>query len=196
MHIEFTTILHRIQKKFDLTLNEYAICNSINYLQNTQEHYTRASALYLGSFIGITERSAKRILKRLEEKELIRKMKRTLTNHYCTTDKWNDEFIQESYPQSRTKRDKKSYGTGQKVPFERDKKSYGTGQKVPFERDKKSPNIYSYKDNIKTSFLDKSVDKSESKLQRNKRHNGLTNIKNILNNPDFASLNTTENLVT
>jgi hypothetical protein len=181
MHIEFTTILHRIQKKFDLTLNEYAICNSINYLQNTQEHYTRASALYLGSFIGITERSAKRILKRLEEKELIRKMKRTLTNHYCTTDKWNDEFIQESYPQSRTKRDKKSYGTGQKVPF---------------ERDKKSPNIYSYKDNIKTSFLDKSVDKSESKLQRNKRHNGLTNIKNILNNPDFASLNTTENLVT
>lgn len=169
MHIEFTTINHRIQKKFDLTLNEYAICNSIFYLQNTSDRYTKASALYLGNFINITERTAKRILKRLEQKGLIHKMKRTLTNHFVTTDIWNEEMIQD-YPQSNTKQDKKSYRTGRNVPF---------------KQDKKSPNINSYKDNINTPSL---ILNQESKLQKNKRSNGLTNIKNILNNPDFAGL--------
>jgi len=178
MHIEFTTILHRIQKKFDLTLNEYAICNSINYLQNTQEHYTRASALYLANFIGINESTAIRILKKLEKKDLVRKMKRTLTNHYCTTDKWNDEFIQENYPQSNTKHGK--------TPIR-------SRQNAQFKVGKTPTNIYSYKDNIKTHFLKESVDKSESKLQKNKRSNGLINIQNILNHPDFASLNNENN---
>lgn len=69
----YTTIDHTVRKEFGLTLNEYAICDSIYYL--SRGGVCTASKEYLGEFIGIKRRAVHAILKKLQEKNLIEKVK-------------------------------------------------------------------------------------------------------------------------
>ena len=85
---QFTTIDHEIRRKFDLTLNEYAVCDSIYHLsRNRPCNITKDN---LGKFIGISKQSVHNILNKLENKELI---SRPHKQHIVTTEKWNIEII-------------------------------------------------------------------------------------------------------
>ena len=82
-----TTIDHDVRKRHGLTLNEYAICDSIYHL--SRGGYCIASKEYLGEFIGITRRGTQKILVSLKNKGLIEAM----GNKTKTTNKWDYEIL-------------------------------------------------------------------------------------------------------
>jgi hypothetical protein len=84
---QFTTIDHETRRKFNLTLNEYAICDSVYHL--SREQLCTMSKENLGIFIGVSKQSVHHILNTLEEKKLIERQ-----NKYGlkTTEKWNKEM--------------------------------------------------------------------------------------------------------
>lgn len=99
---QFTTIDHEVRRKFNLTLNEYAICDSVYHLsRNRACNMTKEN---LGNFIGISKQSVHTILNTLETKGLISRPHR---QHITTSDLWNDEISnqyrdsKESLPESK-----------------------------------------------------------------------------------------------
>jgi hypothetical protein len=87
VYMPFTTIDHDLRKKFNLTLNEYAICDSVYFL--CRRYPCNASKEYLGEFIGISRQSAQSIINKMITKKLIKKV-----SFGCieTTDLWNKEI--------------------------------------------------------------------------------------------------------
>jgi len=84
----FTTIKHDVRRLFELTLNEYAICDSIFYLSQSDEYNFTCmqSKENIGDWIGVSRQSAYNIINKLLEKGLIIKK----NDGYCTTKKWKD----------------------------------------------------------------------------------------------------------
>ncbi len=85
----YTHVDHNIREKYDLTMNEYAIADSIAKLQELNEDgICYASKEYLGSFINISRRATINIINKLVEKELVVRTRVDLK----TTEKWNRNF--------------------------------------------------------------------------------------------------------
>ena len=87
-----TTIHHGVRRQFDLTLNEYAICDSIYYL--SRSYPCTASKEYLGDFIGVSRQSVQKILNKLIGKKLLSKTKKCL----ITTELWNNAILKTKIP--------------------------------------------------------------------------------------------------
>jgi len=83
----WTTIDHDIRRKFDLSLNEYAIADRISCL-SFQKGWCDASKDVLGDFIGIKKRSVFKILNKLIEKGLVVREEHRLK----VTDLWRIEY--------------------------------------------------------------------------------------------------------
>lgn len=81
-------MIHALREKYNLTLNEYGILDSIYQLQIKQEYCT-ASKEYLGRFIGISRQSVNAIINKLIRLKLIVKTGRYLK----TTEEWDRYFI-------------------------------------------------------------------------------------------------------
>ncbi len=135
----YTVIMHDVREKYKMTLTEYAIADSIYHLQNNEKHICTASREYLGKFVGISERHAKRVVIDLVSKGLIVKVGPNLT----TTTRWNDCYLKKD-----------------------DNKSPEKGQNVPVERDKMSPNNNTIKTNIYIKDGKKLLDYLNAKTQR------------------------------
>ncbi|MBN2403345.1 MAG: MarR family transcriptional regulator, partial [Spirochaetes bacterium] len=86
---KWTNINHRIQKQFGITLNEYAIANSIYHL-SYPDGWCTAKKEYLGEHIGISKQSVFKILKNLIEYGLVEREKKSLR----TTEKWNNAILE------------------------------------------------------------------------------------------------------
>lgn len=93
---KFTTIDHDIRNKFGLTLNEYAIADSIYFLSRGRS--CSASKNYMGEFIGISKQSVHKIIIKLLEKNLIIKTGKNLLE---TTELWNNEMLSAKMPNSK-----------------------------------------------------------------------------------------------
>jgi hypothetical protein len=86
---QFTTIDHEIRRKFNITLNEYAVCDSIYYLSRYEP--CNASKEYIGEFIGISRQTVQKIINNLIYKKLIIKVK---FGHLMTSEIWENEILQ------------------------------------------------------------------------------------------------------
>ena len=85
----FTHVDHTIREKYDLTMNQYAIADSIAKLQRLNEDgICYASNEYLGGFINITRRATINIINKLVEKGLVVRIGVDLR----TTEKWDRNF--------------------------------------------------------------------------------------------------------
>ena len=83
----FTTIDHDARRKFDLTLNEYAICDSIYFLSRSKQ--CNASKEYLGEFIGISRKQVHVIIKKLKLIGLVTGK----ADKIQTSELWNNEIL-------------------------------------------------------------------------------------------------------
>jgi len=84
----WTTIDHDIRKKFDLSLNEYAVADSIYTL--SRSGWCTASREHLGDFIGVSRQTVTTIINLLVDRDIVEKdNKRGLR----TTEKWDDAFL-------------------------------------------------------------------------------------------------------
>ncbi len=101
----WTTIDHDVRRKFDLTLNEYSIADSIYYL--SRGGWCASKKVYLGEFIGISRQATTAIIKKLTAKGLVVKGKKGLK----TTDKWDSEILS-TKPVQQENQDKKSVNSG------------------------------------------------------------------------------------
>jgi hypothetical protein len=122
----FTTIDHDLRRKFNLTLNEYAIIDSIYYL--SRNDLCSASKKYLGDFIGISKQAVHKILNKLESKNLIGRN----TLGVKTSAIWDNEILKihgingkESLPQSKESlpQSKESLPNGVKKVYSESKES-------------------------------------------------------------------------
>ena len=85
----FTHVDHTIREKYDLTMNQYAIADSIAKLQRLNANgLCYASKDYLGSFINISRRATINVINKLVEKRLVVRTSEGLR----TTAKWNRNF--------------------------------------------------------------------------------------------------------
>lgn len=107
----FTTIDHDLRRSFNLTLNEYAIADSIYFLSRGGSVCT-ASKKYLGDFIGVSKQSVHSILNKLESKNIIFRTKEGVK----TSDLWDNEII-------------KIHGLGSKESLPKGKESLPGGVK-------------------------------------------------------------------
>ncbi len=94
---KWTTIDHEVRELFNLSLNEYALADSVYYL--SRGGWCDASREYLGNFFGVSKRSAISIIKNLESRELL---ERNAKDKLRTTEKWNNaiEGTKKSRPSS------------------------------------------------------------------------------------------------
>ena len=87
--IRFTYVVHTIREKYGLTMNEYAIADSIAKLQRLNAGgLCYASKDYLSSFINISRRATINVINKLVEKGLVVRIGGDLK----TTEKWNQNF--------------------------------------------------------------------------------------------------------
>ena len=85
----FTHVDHTIREKYDLTMNQYAIADSIAKLQRlNEEGICYASKNYLGRFINISRRATINVIKKLVEKRLVVRTCEGLRK----TKKWDRNF--------------------------------------------------------------------------------------------------------
>ena len=90
----FTHVDHTIREKYDLTMNEYAIADSIYKLQGMNAGaLCYASKEYLSSFINLSRRATINILNKLVEKGLVVRLGGDLR----TTEKWDRNFEDSEY---------------------------------------------------------------------------------------------------
>jgi len=151
----YTTIDHDVRKKLELSLNQYAICDSIYFLSRGK--YCTAAKQYLGDFIGVSRRSVQDILNDLERKGLILRHKTGIE----TTDKWNAEV-----ERMHSKGEQKVL-TGERKPLtSREETSHAGEQKPLSEREETSHN----KDFILTDYNDNDInsDKAFFRLEMRK----------------------------
>jgi len=93
-NIRFTYVIHTIREKYDLTMNEYAIADSISKLQRLNAGgLCYASKEYLSSFINLSRRATINILNKLVEKGLVVRIGGDLR----TTEKWDRNFEDSEY---------------------------------------------------------------------------------------------------
>ena len=85
----FTYVVHTVREKYDLTMNEYAIADSITKLQRLNaNNLCYASKDYLGNFINLERRTAINLINKLVEKGLVVRIGGALR----TTEKWDRNF--------------------------------------------------------------------------------------------------------
>ena len=85
----FTHVDHTIREKYDLTMNAYAIADSIAKLQRLNAGgLCYASKNYLGKFINLSRKTVINILNKLVEKGLVVR----LGGNLRTTEKWDRNF--------------------------------------------------------------------------------------------------------
>lgn len=84
---EYSIINHKARKHLNLSMNEYAIADSIYWLSNEGRGICRASKKYLGEFIGISERQVFTIVAMLDEYGLI---ERDEKGNLRGTNKWKE----------------------------------------------------------------------------------------------------------
>ena len=84
--MSYFVIMTDVRRKFNLTLNEYAIAERISHL-SFQKGWCDVSKDALGDFIGIKERSVFEIINKLLEKGLVVREERRLK----VTDLWHTE---------------------------------------------------------------------------------------------------------
>ena len=134
---KFTTIDHDIRMNFEITLNEYAICDSIYCL--SRSGWCDASKEYLGEFIGITRRATTEIINKMITKNLIMKNSKN-RNELKTTSLWDKAIAN-----SKRQREESSHSENnkeKKVPIQREESSHLDEKKVPLKREESSHNIY------------------------------------------------------
>lgn len=111
---QFTTVDHELRRKYTLTLNEYAICDSIYHLSRDQ--ICTMSKENLGQFIGVTKQSVHKILNTLEKKKLI---KRVSKNGLKTTHLWNKE-IKDQHTDSKESLPSKNKDSKESLPHSKE----------------------------------------------------------------------------
>jgi hypothetical protein len=129
-----TTIDHDVRRKFDLTLNEYAICDSIYYL--SRDGHCTASKKYLGEFIGIKERAVFGIIKKLKTIGLIESTKlglKTKVIWNCTVQKMHTGI--DDYAESADDYAKSAGQTMQKVQADYAKSAYNNNNITTINKD-------------------------------------------------------------
>lgn len=85
--MKYTTVQHDVRLKFNLTMNDYAVIDCIYHLQ-LKKGWCNCSKEYLSKWLGISSRSIFVIIKKLEERKLLKRNKQLLK----TTKKWYAEF--------------------------------------------------------------------------------------------------------
>lgn len=93
--LTYTLILHQAREKLGLTLNEYAVADSIYHLSNNPRSQVKdwcsASKEYLGQIVGIQRWSIHQIIKKLIQDKLVEKD--PTTSFLRTTVKWYDHVV-------------------------------------------------------------------------------------------------------
>ncbi len=88
----YTTIIHPLREKFNLSNDEYAVADSINKLSNNRDFpWCELGKKDIGSPIGISERTCFRTCEKLLKVGLL-EVKSTQKNLIRTTDKWINNF--------------------------------------------------------------------------------------------------------
>ncbi|CAN5424279.1 hypothetical protein BH10BAC5_BH10BAC5_17090 [soil metagenome] len=88
---KFTTINHNARDIFGLNVNEYCIADSIYHLSSKArtKFWCVADKVYMGKFIGISEKQVHRIIKKLMDMKLVIKCPQN-AKLLRTTDLWAD----------------------------------------------------------------------------------------------------------
>ena len=87
--IRFTHVDHTIRKKYDLTMNEYAVADSIYQLKRLNSNgICYASKEYLGRFLNLSRKTAINLINKLVEIGLVVRIGGDLR----TTEEWNSNF--------------------------------------------------------------------------------------------------------
>lgn len=91
--MRYSIIHHDIRQKFNLTISEYLVCDSIYQL--SYSHPCSAGAEYLGNFLGLTERTVYRAIAELKEKKLIMytEFASPMPNGYVVTNLWLESVL-------------------------------------------------------------------------------------------------------
>ena len=95
-HITYTTILHPVRERLGISCNEYVIADTVYHLSGSHSKvpgWCHASKETLGKVIGQTRQGVHKILKRLQQKDLI-EIEAT-SGYLRTTKKWYVEVILE-----------------------------------------------------------------------------------------------------
>lgn len=91
----FTTIMHDPRLRFDLTNNDYCVCDAIYHLSHNPQGavfgWCYASREKLGSFFGISRSTVINIIKKLLAKGLIEINPET--DYLRTTQLWYESFV-------------------------------------------------------------------------------------------------------
>lgn len=82
----FTIVHHAVRIKFGLSMNEYAVIDSIDQLSNNVAYpYCKEKKEHIAAFVGVTRQTAHNAINKGIEKELIDKDEH---GHIRTTEKW------------------------------------------------------------------------------------------------------------
>lgn len=87
----YTLVLHEARRRLGLTLNEYALADTIHKLSGTHSRvsgWCYASKAHLSRSLDVSERSVFSLINKLLEKKIIEQDKET--SHLRTTQKWVD----------------------------------------------------------------------------------------------------------
>lgn len=85
----FTYVNHTIREKYELTMHEYGITDSIYQLEKGgKTGICYASKKYLGNFIGVSRKAATNLINKLVEKGLVDR----IGGNVRTTDEWKSNF--------------------------------------------------------------------------------------------------------
>ena len=88
-NIRFTRVDHAIRGKYDLTMNEYALADSIYQLEIVgKTGICYASKDYLSNFLNLSRKTAINLINKLVEKGLVNRIGGDLR----TTDEWKSNF--------------------------------------------------------------------------------------------------------
>jgi hypothetical protein len=94
MKITYTTIIHHLREKLDISTNEYIVADTIHKMSNTKDYpYCKMGKEKIAKCAGVTRRAVIKIIKRLEEKGLIERNDR---EHLRATDLWAETIDYDS----------------------------------------------------------------------------------------------------
>lgn len=159
----YTTIIHPIRKALNLSIREYVILDMIFHLSNNEKYggWCIMSKKKMADITDLSESTIKRILNTLEDKDLIKRDKKT--NYIKTKDNFN-ELIANKHDWMIGFKGKelallsgKFNLSGQNDPGGV-KMTHLPGQNDPLDRVKMTHNIYKYNNNNNNSSCRKNFD--------------------------------------